>query len=155
MALVRWQPRGTMTAWSPFRELEGIRNEMSRMFGWPVRRGESESLFESRWSPAVDIIQEGDRYLVKADLPGMKKDEIEITLNGDTLTISGEKKNAKETKDDSYYRSERYYGKFSRSLVLPSTVDANKIEAAYKDGVLSVTLPRSEEARPRQIKIQS
>ena len=109
----------------------------------------------SAWSPAVDIVQESDRYLVKVDLPGMKKEEIEITLNGDTLTISGEKKNAKETKDDSYYRSERYYGKFSRSLVLPSTVDANKIEAAYKDGVLSVTLPRSEEARPKQIKIQS
>ncbi len=155
MALVRWQPRGAMSAWSTFRELEEMRNEMSRMFGWPAGRGESESLFESLWSPAVDIVQEGDRYLVKADLPGMKKDEIEITLNGDTLTISGEKKGENETKDDGCCRSERYYGKFSRSLVLPSTVDANKIEAAYKDGVLSVTIPKSEEARPKQIKIQS
>ena len=121
MTLVRWQPRGTMSA----------------------------------WNPAIDILQEGDRYLVRADLPGMKKDEIEVTLDGDTLTISGEKKRENETRDDSSYRSERYYGKFSRSLVLSSTVDANKIEAAYTDGVLSVTIPKSEEARPKQIKIQS
>jgi HSP20 family protein len=144
-----------MSAWSPFRELEEMRHEMSRMFGWPGGHGESESLFESLWSPAVDIVQEGDRYLVKADLPGMKKNEIEITLNGDTLTISGEKKMENETRDDNTYRSERYYGKFSRSLVLPSTADANKIEATYKDGVLSLTIPKSEEARPKQIKIQS
>ena len=88
--------------------------------------------FDSLWSPAVDIVQEGDHFLVKADLPGMKKDEIEITLKGDTLTISGEKKKESEQKDDSAYRSERYYGKFSRSLVLPSTVDSNKIEAVLQ-----------------------
>lgn len=155
MALVRWQPRGSMSTWSPLRELEEMRNEMSRMFGWPAGHGESDGFFDSLWSPAVDIVQEGDRLLVKADLPGMKKDEIEITLNGDTLTISGEKKRESEQKDDNTYRSERYYGKFSRSLVLPSTVDANKIDAVYKDGVLSLTIPKSEEARPKQIKIQS
>lgn len=155
MALVRWQPRGSLSAWNPFRELEEMRNEMSRVFGWPAGRGESDGLFESIWSPPVDIAQEGDHYIVKADLPGMKKDEIEITLNGDTLTISGEKKKENETKEDNYYRSERYYGRFSRSLALPSTVDANKIEASYKEGVLSVTIPKSEEARPKQIKIQS
>jgi HSP20 family protein len=155
MALVRWQPRGTMSAWTPFRELEEVRNEMSRMFGWPAGHVDSEALSDTPWIPAVDIVQEGDHYVVKADLPGMKKDEIEITLNGDTLTVSGEKKRETETKDDSRYRSERYYGKFSRSLVLSSAVDTNKIEAAYKDGVLSVTIPKSEEARPKQIKIQS
>ena len=155
MALIRWQPRGTLSAWSPMSEMEEMRNEMSRMFGFPFGRGDADGFFGSLWSPAVDIVQEGDHFLVRADLPGMKKDEIEITLNGDTLTISGEKKRESEAKDDGYYRSERYYGKFSRSLVRPSTVDANKIEASYKDGVLSLTIPKSEEARPKQIKIQS
>jgi HSP20 family protein len=155
MALMRWQPKGTVNPWSSYREFDEMRNEMLRFFGWPSSRGESEGFFESLWRPAVDIVQEGDRYVVKADLPGMKKDEIEITLNGDTLTISGEKKKESETKEDGYSRSERYYGRFSRSLALPSAVDAGKIEAAYKDGVLSLTIPKPEEARPKQIKIQS
>jgi HSP20 family protein len=155
MALVRWQPKGSLSRWTPFHELEEMRNEMSRMFGWPADGADSEGFLDSLWSPAVDIVQEGDHFVVKADLPGMKKDDIEITLNGDTLTISGEKKREDETKSDGCYRRERYYGKFSRSLVLPSSIDTSRIEATYKDGVLSLTVPKSEEARPKQIKIQS
>ena len=106
------------------------------------------------WNPAVDVYEDGDRYHVHVDLPGMQRADIAITVKGDTLTISGEKKREKDTKEEDYYRAERYYGKFSRSLTLPSTVDAGKIEAKYKDGVLEVHIPKTEEARPKQIKIE-
>jgi HSP20 family protein len=155
MAMIRWQPRGAMRQWAPFRDIEQFQQEMNRLFDWTFGRHGSDDLWEGSWSPAVDVVQDSDRFHVRVDLPGMKREEIGITLNGDTLTITGEKKRENEVKEDSYFRAERYYGKFSRSLTLPSSVDANKIEATYKDGVLDITIPRSEEAKPKQIKIQT
>ena len=153
MTLVRWQPRGAMRRWSPYLDFEDLQSEMNRLFDWTVRRRGSD--IDGAWMPAVDVYEEGDSFRIHADLPGLKRDEIDITIDGKTLTISGEKKRESETKEDGYYRAERFYGRFSRSIDLPSSVDTSKIEAKYKDGVLEVTLSKSEEARPKQIKIQS
>jgi HSP20 family protein len=154
MTLVRWQPRSALRPWTPFHEIQNFQQEMDRLFGLDFGRG-GESFLDGAWNPAVDVVQEDDRYQVRVDLPGMKRDEIDVTIHGNTLTISGEKKREAETKEENLYRSERYYGKFSRSLTLPSAVDAEKIAATYKDGVLEISIPKSEEARAKVIKIQS
>ncbi len=154
MALVRWQPRGMMSRRGSFHDMDTFRQEMDSLLEWAFGRGWGDGFLENSWVPPVDVEQETDRFRIRVDLPGVKRDEIQITVNGDTLTVSGEKKRETETKKDDAYRAERYYGSFSRSLTLPSAVDTNKIEASYKDGVLEITVPKSEEARPKQIKIQ-
>ena len=155
MSIVRWQPRGAMSTFSPFRNVDRFQQEMNQLIDWAFGRGMGDSLVDTAWAPPVDVIQDGDKFRVHVDLPGMKKDEIEITLNGDTLTIRGEKKRESEHKEEDVYRAERYYGSFARSLVLPASVDSTKIEASYRDGVLEVVIPKSEEAKPKQIRIQS
>ena len=152
MTLVRWQPRRALRHWSPYPDVEGVQGEMNRLFGWAFGRHLEDGSFGGSWMPAVDVY---DNFHIHVDLPGLKRDGIDVTVDGNTLTISGEKKRENETKEDGYYRAERYYGKFSRSIDLPSTVDATKIEAKYKDGVLEVALPKSETARPKRIKIGS
>jgi len=102
----------------------------------------------------VDDFEDKDNVIVKAELPGMKKEDIEVTLAGDMLSISGERKEEKESKDAENYRSERYFGRFQRSVTLPHQVDPNKIQASYKDGILTVTLPKSEEAKRKQIEVK-
>ena len=110
--------------------------------------------FGGAWMPPVDIYSTGEHALViKAEIPGMNKDEIEITVENFTLTIRGEKKTEETVKNDQFHRVERSYGTFTRSFALPQTVDANKVEAAYKDGVLTIKLPQREEAKPKQIKV--
>lgn len=105
----------------------------------------------NRWNPAVDVYQSKDQYTVHAELPGLKKEEIELSLNGDTLTISGERK--QETKSEEGSRTERFFGKFQRSVILPVPVNAEKVNATYKDGILTVVLPKAEEAKPKQIPV--
>jgi HSP20 family protein len=105
----------------------------------------------NRWNPAVDVYQNKDQYTVQAELPGLKKEEIELSLNGDTLTISGERK--QETKSEEGSRTERFFGKFQRSVILPVPVNAEKVNATYKDGILTVVLPKAEEAKPKQIPV--
>lgn len=154
MTMVRWQPRGLMTPRNSMHDLDTFRQEMNNLMDWAFGRGWTDNLLESSWVPPVDVLQESDRFRVRVDLPGVKKDDIEITLHGDTLTIKGEKKRESETKEDDVYRAERTYGGFTRSMTLPAAVDASRIEASYKDGVLEVVIPKSEEAKPKQIKIQ-
>ena len=110
--------------------------------------------FEGAWMPPVDIYSTGEHALViKAEIPGMSKDDIDITVENFTLTIRGEKKTEQTVKDDQFHRVERSYGTFTRSFALPHTVDPDKVGAEYKDGVLTIELPQREEARPRQIKV--
>ena len=110
--------------------------------------------FGGAWMPPVDIFSTGEHELViKAEIPGMNKDEIDITVENFTLTIHGEKKAEQAVKDDQFHRVERSYGAFTRSFALPHTVDSNKVEASYKDGVLTIKLPQREEAKPKQIKV--
>jgi len=154
MAMIRWQPRGAMSPRGSFHEMDQFRQEMNSLMDWAFGRGWGDGLLESSWVPPVDVVQEADKFRVHVDLPGVKRDEIEITVHGDTLTIKGEKKRENVSKEEDTYRSERYYGSFSRSMTLPAAVDANRIEAGYKDGVLEIVIPKSEEAKPKQIKIQ-
>jgi len=140
--------------WSPFTELNRLREEINRIFEEPSQgfMERSAGFFEG-WSPSLDVFEEKDNVVVKAELPGMKKEEIEVSLVGDTLTISGERREEEENKDAESYRSERFFGRFQRSVTLPHQVDANKIQANYKDGILTVTLPKSEEAKRKQIEV--
>ncbi|RJP27384.1 MAG: Hsp20/alpha crystallin family protein [Candidatus Omnitrophota bacterium] len=153
MALIPWRPRETW--WDPFRDLEVIQNEMNRMFNSSlVRWGDRDvGLLEGAWSPAIDIYDSKDNIMVKADIPGMKKDEIEVSVHGDTLIIKGEKKQEKEVKEKDYVRTERFYGSFNRAISLPAAVDASKVNASYKNGVLELVLPKKEEAKPKQLKV--
>jgi len=150
MSLIRYQfPQ--LSNWSSFDRLNSLRDEMNRLFdfSWPSR---DSGLF-SGWSPALDVFDDKDDLVVKVELPGMKKDEIGLTLHDGVLTISGERKQERETKEGETFRSERYFGKFQRSVTLPTAVDASKVNASYKDGVLTVDLPKAEEAKPKQIAV--
>lgn len=154
MALTRWQKPET-TAWSPFRHLSLLRNEIDRLFDFPMNALTSGSQdFLSGWSPTIDLYDDRDHLVLKAEIPGMKKEDIDISLHGDVLTLSGERKEEKTFEKADTYRSERFLGRFQRTLTLPCTVDAGKVQASYKDGVLTVTLPKSEEAKPKQIEVK-
>lgn len=108
---------------------------------------------ERGWTPALDIFEKDDRFVVKAELPGMKEDDIDVSVVGDTLTIKGEKKTEEEIDEEDYYHMERTYGSFLRSISLPSNVNADKIEAKYEDGVLEVSLPKIAEVKPKRVKV--
>jgi len=151
MSLIRWTPRTDLL--DPFAGLAELQEEMNRWFDTSLRRlGRGE--FYGNFLPAVDVVEEKDNYLVNVELPGLTKDDVSVTLQDNYLTIKGEKKYEAEKKDAHYYRRERMYGAFSRTIELPSTVDAKKIEAQFKNGVLSVRLPKTEEAKPKQIEVK-
>jgi HSP20 family protein len=116
--------------------------------------GSREDRLLGVWSPALDVYQDKDHVFVKCELPGMKKEDIEISLHENTLSISGERKVEKEVKEGDGYRSERFFGRFSRSVTLPVLVQASNVKAQYKDGILTVTLAKAEEAKPKQIEVQ-
>ena len=149
MALIRWSPRRDVR--DPFASLTEIQDGMNRIFDASLRR---RSGFDGLFSPAIDVVVEKDNVIVKADLPGLTKDDVTVTLQDNYLTIRGEKKHETEQKESDYFLSERVYGSFTRTVELPTTVDAKKIEARFKDGVLHVTLPKTEEAKPKQIEVK-
>ncbi len=107
------------------------------------------------WTPAMDVYETDKKFVVKAELPGMKEDDIDVSVTGDTLIIKGEKQAESEINEDNYYSIERTYGSFSRSIVLPSTENPEKIEAKYEDGVLEVSLPKFAEVKPKKVKVSS
>jgi HSP20 family protein len=139
----------------PFQTVEKMREGMSRMFdlAFPSFSGRTTGLLEGMWSPAVDLYDTKDQIIVKADLPGMKKEDIEVSIHENTLILKGEKKNEMEKKEEDYVRTERFYGSFHRSFTLPSPVDVSQVKASYKNGVLEVLLPKKEEAKPKQINV--
>jgi|ERR1043166_1269667 HSP20 family protein len=154
MSLIRWQ-RPELNAWSPFRHLSLLRDEIDRLFDSPLNALTSNSQqFLSGWLPTVDLYEDRDHLVLKAEIPGMKKEDIEISLHGDVLTLSGERKEEEEWEKAETYRAERFLGKFQRTFTLPVTVDASKVQASYKDGILTVTLPKAEEAKPKQIEVK-
>ncbi len=146
MAIVRWT--------DPFREFAQLQDRLNRAFADTYGRTDEGLLSSGSWLPPVDIYQNGQHELVlKAELPDMNRDDIDVTVENGTLTIKGEKKLAGEVKEEQYHRIERRYGSFSRSFSLPPTVDASKVAADYRNGVLTVKLPMRDEAKPRQIKV--
>jgi HSP20 family protein len=151
MSLIRYQTPTT----SPWRTLDrwsSLRDDLNNLFELPGWSAMPQAQLFSGWTPALDLYQTNDDIVAVVELPGMRKEEIEISLNDGTLTISGERKE-ETANDDKNARTERIPGKFRRSISLPTRVDANKVNASYKDGILTVTLPKAEEVKPKQIQV--
>jgi HSP20 family protein len=157
MATEKQRPERGLTLWQPFREMEEMGRRFEDFFGRPFlpatwRRFPSEEMV---WSPAIDVLEKEDKFVVKVELPGVKEEDVDVSVVGNILTISGEKQAESEVKKKGYYYSESSYGSFSRSITMPSTVDTSKIEASYEKGVLGITLPKAPEVKPKKIKVAS
>jgi HSP20 family protein len=146
MAIVRWEP---------LRELSSLQNEMNRLFNTafdtPTTPGNGATM--RRWVPAMDLVETADDFVLRADLPGLTQDDVKIELEDSTLTVSGERKSERTDKHEGYYRVERAFGSFSRSLTLPKGVDADAVKANFDNGVLEIHIPKPEERKPRRIAI--
>ncbi len=141
---------------NPVRDMFNFRNRINHVFDdffYPTNRDEVEFSMRN-WTPVVDVYDNDDNFVIKAELPGIDKDGIEIDVKDRVLTLKGERSSENEVKDDNYYRRERSFGKFERAFILPADVDPDKIKADYKDGVLKIDIPKPEEQKPRQITIQ-
>jgi HSP20 family protein len=139
----------------PFRDMAVLQDRVNRVFGDLSRRFDDDVTARGAWVPPVDIYENDQHELVlKAELPDLKREDIDIRVENSTLTLSGQKKAEEEVSEDRYHRIERTFGHFSRTFSLPNTVDTGKIAAEYKNGVLTVTLPKREDARPKQIQVQ-
>jgi HSP20 family protein len=132
-----------------------LRDEIDRLFEAPLAEFARSSQLLSGWTPALDLHEDKDTLVVKVELSGMKKEDIEISLHDGCLSISGERKNEQKLEDAEVYRAERFVGRFQRTVTLPAPVAADKVKAGYKDGVLTVTLPKTEESKPKQINVQA
>lgn len=152
MKLTRWQTPSELS-WPSFGRLSDLREEIDRLFDLPLAGFSASSPWMSGWTPALDVYEDKDQFVVKAELPGMKKDDIEVSLHDGSLTLSGERKNQHENREEGVYRSERYFGRFQRTVDLPAAVADDKVKAEYRDGILSITLPKAEEAKPKQISV--
>ena len=137
--------------WDPMREVNSLRDDMDRLFDSMIGRYPTEHA--AVWAPALDVEETKEAVIVRTELPGMKKEDIKISVSGDELCISGERKHEAEDKGKTFHRIERAYGKFQRALVLPADVQGDKAKAAYKDGVLELTLPKSEKAKSHEIAV--
>src|SRR5919197_342616 len=146
MAIVRWEP---------FREFTTLQDEMNRLFNTvfdaPAPGNGGNTL--RRWMPPMDLVETDDHFVLRADLPGMKEDDVKIEFEDGTLTVSGERKAEHESKHEGYYRVERAFGAFSRSLTLPQGIDPEAVTANFDNGVLEVSIPKPEERKPRRIEI--
>jgi len=157
MFVEKWQPRlPSFSTWDPFAEVSDLRKRMDEIFGeffgpTPSAMAATEAV----WSPLVDVHETKDGIQLQVELPGVKQEDIQVSMVGDTLTLKGERKRETEVKEDNYHRIERSYGTFQRSIVLPSVVDPNRVKATYRDGVLEIQLPKKEEAKPKEIKVEA
>ena len=151
--LAPWRGFGDLSRWE--RDMEGM---MDSFFGRRMRPWWPERWFRTAGAladePALDLFEEKDEIVVKAELPGLEKDNVEVNLSDQTLTIKGEKKKEEEVKEEDYFRSERSYGRFVRSLQLPADVQGDKVKASFKNGVLEVRMPKTEKAKTREIKVK-
>jgi len=148
-----------LTRWNPFREMEDVQRRISSLLDWsPFRRSnltaENENITVPEWAPLVDIAEDTKEYLIKVELPEVQKDDVKVTVESGTLTISGERKAEKEEKGRKFHRVERYYGRFERSFSIPEDAEASDVKAEFKDGILRVHLAKSEKARPKQIEVK-
>ncbi len=148
MTITRWQ-RPILSTIDPFEQLLNFREEMNRLFESPME-GSSQAF--NTWAPAIDLFEDKDNFFVRAELPGMKKEDIDVSLHEGTLLVSGERK-LHEAEGARAHRSERFSGQFQRSVALPTAVASDKVTASYRDGILTITLPKAEEAKPKQIEV--
>jgi HSP20 family protein len=146
----------TIVRWEPLRELSSLQNEMNRLFNTvfdapTTTPGNGGAV--RRWVPAMDLLETADHFVLRADLPGMTQEDVDIELEDGTLTVSGERKSEHEERQEGFYRVERAFGSFSRSLTLPKGVDADGVSASFDNGVLEIRIPKPEERKPRRIAI--
>jgi HSP20 family protein len=151
-SMTRWQ-RPELSTWPGFGRLTDIRDEIDRLFESPLADWTRTSNLLSGWTPALDLYEDKDNLFVKVELPGMKREDIEVSLHEGSLSISGERKSEQKHEDADVYRAERFVGRFQRTVTLPTPVAADKVKAQYKDGVLTITLPKTEEAKPKHIDV--
>lgn len=142
----------TVSRWEPFRDMLTFQTRLNRLFGDSLQAYNGPEGVGS-WVPPVDIVEEPERLLFRAEIPGVSKEDIDIKVENGTLILRGEKKQEREVEGETSHRVERFYGSFTRSFALPASIDAEKIQARYKDGVLELVLPKAELAKPRKIQI--
>lgn len=147
----------SVTRWDPLRDLDDLQHRFSTMFGRaPIKKegDKREALTVAEWAPLVDIIEDDQNYVIKAELPGVKKEDIKVGVQDDVLTVSGHRHYEKEEKDKKFHRIERSYGSFARSFTLPEDSDGEKVSAEFKDGMLKVLLPKTERVKPKQVEVK-
>lgn len=142
-----------LTKWDPFREMEDMFDRYTRALSWP-QRGSQEVIATGDWAPRVDIAETDKDFSIKAEIPEVKKEDVKVTVENGVLTIRGERKQEKEEKNKKFHRVERFYGSFTRSFTLPDNVDESKIEASFKDGMLNLQIPKTEETKPKAFEIE-
>jgi HSP20 family protein len=144
-----------LARWNPARDIMQMREEMEHLFNQLTGRGDGEEASWGRgmWAPPVDIYETDDAFMLKAELPGFSKDDVQIELHDNRLTLRGERKQETEVKEEQYHRRERAYGSFQRSFQLPTAIDPERVMASFKDGILELRLPKSEKAKPKRIAI--
>jgi HSP20 family protein len=154
MAMQRWRPFGTaVEQWESFRDLSEFQGGVSRLLDSLFRHPSTVLAGERMWAPLADMYETKDDLVVTFEVPGAREKEVDVSITGDVLTVKGERKLDRELKDEGYYRLERVYGKFARSVPLPIPVQADKVKATYRDGVLEVRLPKVEEMKAKEVKI--
>ncbi len=148
-SLTKWDP---FKNWDPIQELDEFQNRLTSLFG--RSRGGEGGFMASEWSPAVDIVEDEKEFLIKAELPEIKKEDVHVNVENGVLTIRGERKFEKEEKNKRYHRCERSYGSFTRSFSLPEEADSSHVRAEFKDGILRVHMAKSEKAKPKEIEVR-
>ncbi len=151
MNIIRYQEPELSS--SPFGRLESLREEVNRLLENPFFGLNRSGGLVSGWNPVVDVTQDKDFVYIKAELPGLKKEEIDLSLHEGVLTIAGERQREHQQEGEKVYREERTFGRFQRSIALPIAVNSDAIKAAYRDGILTIELPKAEEAKPKQIEV--
>ncbi len=144
-----------VSRWDPFRDLMGIQNELNRLFGRTYGGAEESGATGAAWLPPLDIYETKDRFVVHVELAGVDPDSVEVTVEDSTLIVRGERQFYRDVPDDAFHRVERRYGPFARSLSLPQTANANAIEASFDRGVLTIEVPKAEEAKPKKITVKA
>jgi HSP20 family protein len=151
-SLMRWH-RPELGTWAGFGRLTDLRDEIDRLFEAPLAELARTSQILSGWTPAMDVYEDKDNVYVRAELPGMRKEDIDLSLHNGSLSISGERKSEEKHKDAEVYRSERFFGRFQRTVTLPAPVAADRVKAQYQDGILTIMLPKTDEAKPKHIDV--
>lgn len=158
MAAMRWRPLGqSLERWDPGRDMGDLQQELNRLFdsffGRGPQTGHQAAGPERAWAPVIDMYETKDELVVAVELPGVNEKDVQLSMTGDVLTLRGERSAAPELSQHPQYRGERWYGRFERSVALPIPVQADRVKASYRDGVLTVKLPKAEEIKPKEIKI--
>jgi len=155
MAMERWRPFGSVDRWEPFRNLVDIQGEVNRLFDSVAGRPMAGAPAAGRsWMPAVDMHETKDDLVLRVEVPGVREKDVAVSITGDLLTVRGERRWEDESKDQKFLHVERVYGQFERMIQLPMAVQTDKVKASYRDGVLEIKLPKAEELKPREIKIE-